>query len=232
MAWSSGAIAGTILARMQALIMVRNMQNQDFCAGGALEVRTAMRDRADHRLAREPEFVVATRDWHPPTMAPSARREADGRCTACVTHAGRAARRADRLQPDRRDRRCRRTPRPRATPAPAHRSRASAPRARRKKVHVAGRRRLPRRGDRPRPARAGFDITVDLDATRPVEVEAGDGELAVAELRAAGVGHRLSLRGCCSVPWFGCPLRSPRGPVAPPRERRLLDAKRGNCPER
>ena len=36
-------------------------------------------------------------------------------------------------------------------------------------------------------ARAGFDVTVHLDATRPVEVEAGDGERAVAELRAAGV---------------------------------------------
>jgi nicotinamidase/pyrazinamidase len=36
-------------------------------------------------------------------------------------------------------------------------------------------------------ARAGFDVVVHLDATRPVEVEAGDGERAIAELRAAGV---------------------------------------------
>jgi nicotinamidase/pyrazinamidase len=35
--------------------------------------------------------------------------------------------------------------------------------------------------------RAGFDVTVHRAATRPVEVQAGDGERAVAELRAAGV---------------------------------------------
>jgi nicotinamidase/pyrazinamidase len=35
--------------------------------------------------------------------------------------------------------------------------------------------------------RAGFDVTVHLGATRPVEVHPGDGERAVAELRAAGV---------------------------------------------
>ena len=35
--------------------------------------------------------------------------------------------------------------------------------------------------------RAGFDVTVHLGATRPVEVQPGDGERAVAELRAAGV---------------------------------------------
>ncbi len=35
--------------------------------------------------------------------------------------------------------------------------------------------------------RAGFDVTVHLGATRPVDVQPGDGERAVAELRAAGV---------------------------------------------
>lgn len=35
--------------------------------------------------------------------------------------------------------------------------------------------------------RAGFDVVLHLSATRPVDVEAGDGERAVAELRAAGV---------------------------------------------
>ena len=34
--------------------------------------------------------------------------------------------------------------------------------------------------------RLGFPVTVHLAATRPVEVEEGDGERAVAELRAAG----------------------------------------------
>jgi nicotinamidase/pyrazinamidase len=36
-------------------------------------------------------------------------------------------------------------------------------------------------------ARAGFDVTVHAYATRAVEVEPGDGERAVDELRAAGV---------------------------------------------
>jgi nicotinamidase/pyrazinamidase len=35
--------------------------------------------------------------------------------------------------------------------------------------------------------RAGFDVVVHLEATRAVEVEPGDGERAVQELRAAGV---------------------------------------------
>jgi nicotinamidase/pyrazinamidase len=35
--------------------------------------------------------------------------------------------------------------------------------------------------------RAGFDVTVHRDATRAVEVQPGDGERAVEELRAAGV---------------------------------------------
>ena len=35
--------------------------------------------------------------------------------------------------------------------------------------------------------RAGFDVTVHRGATRAVEVSPGDGERAVAELRAAGV---------------------------------------------
>jgi nicotinamidase/pyrazinamidase len=35
--------------------------------------------------------------------------------------------------------------------------------------------------------RAGFEVTVHRGETRPVEVQPGDGERAVAELRAAGV---------------------------------------------
>ncbi len=35
--------------------------------------------------------------------------------------------------------------------------------------------------------RAGFEVTVHRGATRPVEVDAGDAERAVEELRAAGV---------------------------------------------
>jgi nicotinamidase-related amidase len=35
--------------------------------------------------------------------------------------------------------------------------------------------------------RAGWNVIVHRDATRPVEVEPGDGDTAVEELRAAGV---------------------------------------------
>ncbi len=43
-----------------------DMQN-DFCAGGALEVPDGNAViEPINRLARELEFVVATRDWHPP----------------------------------------------------------------------------------------------------------------------------------------------------------------------
>jgi nicotinamidase/pyrazinamidase len=35
--------------------------------------------------------------------------------------------------------------------------------------------------------RAGFDVVLHKDATRPVDVTPGDGERAVDELRAAGV---------------------------------------------
>jgi len=34
--------------------------------------------------------------------------------------------------------------------------------------------------------RLGFDVVVDAAAVRPVEVEPGDGERALAEIRAAG----------------------------------------------
>ena len=36
-------------------------------------------------------------------------------------------------------------------------------------------------------ARLGFKVTVDPDGVRPVEVEPGDGERALEEMRAAGV---------------------------------------------
>ena len=36
-------------------------------------------------------------------------------------------------------------------------------------------------------ARLGFDVTVDPEGVRPVEVEPGDGERALEEMRAAGV---------------------------------------------
>jgi nicotinamidase/pyrazinamidase len=35
--------------------------------------------------------------------------------------------------------------------------------------------------------RAGFEVIVHLDATRPVDVQPGDGDRAIEELRAAGV---------------------------------------------
>jgi nicotinamidase/pyrazinamidase len=50
---------------MEGLIVV-DVQN-DFCAGGALEVRDGDAViEPINRLAKDVSFVVATRDWHPP----------------------------------------------------------------------------------------------------------------------------------------------------------------------
>ena len=50
---------------MDALIVV-DMQN-DFCSGGALEVPDGDAViEPINRLAEQADFVVATRDWHPP----------------------------------------------------------------------------------------------------------------------------------------------------------------------
>jgi nicotinamidase/pyrazinamidase len=173
---------------MQALIIV-DVQN-DFCPGGALAVPDgdAVVD-AVNRMAREASFVIATRDWHPPDHGSFAAQGGPWP-VHCVRdtpgaelHAG-----IDRGQID------------------AVLDKGQAPdregysgfedtelelllRARDvETVDVAG---LALdycvRATALDAKRAGFDVIVHRDATRAVEVEPGDAERAVRELRAAGV---------------------------------------------
>jgi nicotinamidase/pyrazinamidase len=173
---------------MDALIIV-DVQN-DFCPGGALAVTDgdAVVEPLN-RLAREALLVVATRDWHPRDHGSFA--EQGGRWPVhCVQDTqgaelhpaierelidlvldkgqahdreGYSAFEATELE---------RLLRERGVDA----------------VHIGG---LALdycvRATALDAKRAGFDVIVHRDATRAVEVEPGDGERAVAELRAEGV---------------------------------------------
>jgi nicotinamidase/pyrazinamidase len=174
--------------RPEALIVV-DVQN-DFCPGGALavaggdEVVTPI-----NRLARELDYVFATRDWHPPdhgsfapqggpwpvhcvqgTRGAELRDDLDRERIEVLVDAGRAVDREGysgfedtQLEQELRERGVGR-------------------------VHVAGlaldycvkHTALDAR-------RLGFDVVVHRDATRAVNVRPGDDERAVAELREAGI---------------------------------------------
>jgi nicotinamidase/pyrazinamidase len=173
---------------MEALIMV-DMQN-DFCSGGALEVPDgdAVIEPVN-ALAREFEYVVATRDWHPPDHASFVTRGGPWPIH-CVrdTYGSRIHDRIDASQIDAivdagrtpemegysgfEDTDLERLLREHDVDA----------------VHVAG---LALdycvKETALDAARAGFEVIVHLGATRPVEARAGDGERAIAELRAAGI---------------------------------------------
>jgi nicotinamidase/pyrazinamidase len=173
---------------LQALIIV-DVQN-DFCPGGALAV--AGGDEVIepiNSLAREMDVVVATRDWHPPehgsfvaqggpwpvhcvqdTPGAELREDLDRERIELLVDAGVAVDRDGYsgfedtpLEDELRGRRVAR-------------------------VHVAGlaldycvkHTALDAR-------RLGFDVVVHRGATRAVNVNPGDDERAVAELRAAGV---------------------------------------------
>ncbi len=173
---------------MDALIVV-DMQN-DFCSGGALEVPDGDAViEPINRLAEQADFVVATRDWHPPdhgsfaanggiwpvhcvrdTPGAQFHPDIDQSRIDAVVDAGRT--------PDREgysgfeDTELERLLRERDVT----------------EVHVGGlaldycvkETALDAR-------RAGFDVVLHRDATRPVEVQSGDGDRALADLRAAGV---------------------------------------------
>ena len=173
---------------MVALIIV-DLQN-DFCSGGALAVPDgdAVIEPVN-RLARDADYVVATRDWHPPDHA-SFVAEGGPWPVHCVRDTP-GAQFHERLDASRID----------AT-VDAGRTREAEGYSGFEDtdleqllhshdvdtVHVGG---LALdycvKATALDAKRAGFDVIVHRDATRPVEVEPGDGERAVEELRDAGV---------------------------------------------
>jgi nicotinamidase/pyrazinamidase len=173
---------------MRALIVV-DMQN-DFCPGGALAVPDgdAVVERIN-RMASDASFVVATRDWHPPDHGSFAPRGGPWPVHCVRDTPGAALHNGiDRSQvdvvidkgqvPDRE----------------GYSGFEGTELERLLREHdvdtvdVAG---LALdycvKATALDAKRAGFDVTVHQGATRGVEVTSGDGELAVAELRAAGV---------------------------------------------
>ena len=172
----------------EALIVV-DVQN-DFCPGGALPV-----ERGDevveplNRLAREVDVVVATRDWHPPDHH-SFDEQGGPWPVHCVQDSPGAQLRADlaheriaRVVDAGVDREAL------GFDAIAESDLADWLRARDvDRVHVGGLAldycvKHTALGAR----RAGFDVIVHRDATRAINVEPGDDERTVAELRDAGV---------------------------------------------
>jgi nicotinamidase/pyrazinamidase len=165
------------------------MQN-DFCSGGALEVPDgdAVIEPAN-ALARRIPYVVATRDWHPPDHG-SFRTQGGPWPIHCVRDTP-GAQLHDAID---------------QSPIDAIVDAGRTPDREGYSgfedtnleqllhdhdvdtVHVAGlaldycvkETALDAR-------RAGFDVIVHLDATRPVEVNPGDGERSIDALRAAGV---------------------------------------------
>ena len=166
-----------------------DMQN-DFCAGGALEVPDgdAVIEPVN-RLAHAVEFVVATRDWHPPDHG-SFRTHGGPWPVHCVRDTP-GARLHDQIDSSEIDAIVDAGRTPEAQGYSGFED-TDLERLLREHdveaVHVAG---LALdycvKETALDAARAGFDVIVHLGATRPVEVTPGDGERAAAELRAAGV---------------------------------------------
>jgi nicotinamidase/pyrazinamidase len=173
---------------MEALIIV-DVQN-DFCAGGALEVPDgdAVIEPVN-RLSASVQFVVATRDWHPPDHRSFA--EQGGPWPVhCVRDTPGA-----QLHPDLDTSRIAAIVDAGRTPEAEGYSGFEDTNLEQllrehdiDKVHVAG---LALdycvKATAIDARRAGFEVVVHRDATRAVEVQAGDGDRAVAELEAAGV---------------------------------------------
>lgn len=173
---------------MEALIIV-DMQN-DFCSGGALAVPDgdAVIEPVN-RLAQGMEFVVATRDWHPPDHR-SFKAQGGPWPVHCVADTL-GAQFHDRIDKSRIDATvdAGRTPDKEGYSGFEDTELEQLLRDRGvDTVHVAG---LALdycvKETALDAARAGFDVIVHRDATRAVEVQEGDGERAVAELKAAEV---------------------------------------------
>ncbi len=173
---------------MDALLVV-DVQN-DFCPGGALAVPDGDAVVPEvNRLAGEFDLVVATRDWHPPDHRSFAAQGGPWP-VHCVRGTAGAQLRPDldrdavELLIDKGQ-----TPDEEGYSAFEHTDLERELRERGvETVHVAGlaldycvkATALDAR-------RAGFAVIVHREATRAVDVRPGDGDRAVAELRAAGV---------------------------------------------
>jgi nicotinamidase/pyrazinamidase len=173
---------------VEALVIV-DVQN-DFCAGGALEVPDGDAVVGPiNELAHAIPFVIATRDWHPPDHH-SFVEEGGPWPVHCVRDTPGAQLRAD-LDPSEID-----------TIVDVGRTRDAVgysgfedtklEQLLRERdvdvVHVAG---LALdycvRATALDARRLGFDVVLHRDATRAVDVKPGDGDAAEAELRDAGV---------------------------------------------
>jgi nicotinamidase/pyrazinamidase len=173
---------------VRALIVV-DVQN-DFCPGGALAVPDGDAVvEPINRLAAAAPFVVATRDWHPPDHGSFAEQGGPWpvHCVAgsrgAELHPGIDRSRVDAVVDKGQARDTEGYSGFEATGLEALlRSRGVDT------VDVAG---LALdycvRATALDAKQAGFNVVVHRDATRAVEVSPGDGERAVAELRAAGV---------------------------------------------
>jgi nicotinamidase/pyrazinamidase len=173
---------------MDALIVV-DVQN-DFCAGGALEVEDgdAVVEPINALSAKLP-FVVATRDWHPPDHHSFAQ-EGGPWPVHCVRDTPGA-----QLHPELEVSRIDAVVDAGRAPEDEGYSgfeRTDLERLLRQhdvdRVHVAG---LALdycvKATALDAKRLGFDVVLHVDATRAVEVEPGDGERSLQELRDAGV---------------------------------------------
>ena len=173
---------------MEGLIVV-DVQN-DFCPGGALAVPDgdAIVPRVN-QLAHELPWVVATRDWHPPDHSSFAAQGGPWP-VHCVrdTHGAELHPQLDRSAIDEIVDKGQSvdTDGYSGFEGTALGSRLRAHGVDR--VHVAG---LALdycvKATALDAKREGFEVVVHADATRPVEVHAGDRERAVKELRTAGV---------------------------------------------
>ena len=173
---------------MDALIVV-DVQN-DFCPGGALAVEGGDEVvEIVNRMAREHEFVVATRDWHPPDHGSFAER--GGPWPIHCVQGTEGAELHPEIEREHLDVVVDKGQDP-ATEGYSGFEATELERLLRERgvdrVHVAGlaldvcvkNTALDAR-------RAGFETVVHLDATRAVNVDPGDGDRAVEEMRSAGV---------------------------------------------
>jgi nicotinamidase/pyrazinamidase len=173
---------------VDALIIV-DLQN-DFCEGGALAVPDGDAVvEPINRLAREARFVVATRDWHPPNH--NSFREHGGPWTVhCVqgTAGAELHPRLDREQIDAV------VDAGQAPDLPGYSGFEGTDLERMLHEHGASDVHLVGlaldycvKATALDARRAGFDVVVHRDATRAIDAQPGDDELALEELRKAGV---------------------------------------------